>query len=317
MTDEQHKDGSPSSVAYVAESDIGRTLRRAREAKGLSVADVAKQLRIDQRHIEAVESDDYGKVSGSVFVRGYLRNYARLLEIDAAPLIAAFDRSGQSQQPKMMRVGQVGPMPRLRARTGPSKQVLGAIVLVVLVLVALWLARGSLTWNGGAITDSATVTGDSLLDLPGLDLSREPSAEDVSDVGSAAPSMELPIPPPKTSSLAPSVAATLPATPAEPAGVDVGATAAKADAAGAARATLGLEFGRDSYVKVVDAKRKSLFAQIGKAGEKRWVSGVPPFSVTLGNPNDVMINLNGQAVSVPASANKPNAVVVVGLDSVQ
>jgi cytoskeleton protein RodZ len=69
----------------------GATLRRARERAGVSVEEVAERLNLLVSHLEALENDDYTHFSGEVFLRGYIRGYARLLELNEAPLLRALD----------------------------------------------------------------------------------------------------------------------------------------------------------------------------------------------------------------------------------
>ena len=57
-------------------------LRDARLARGLSVQEVARQLRLSIRQVTALEEDDYSKLSSGTFLRGFVRNYAKLLQVD-------------------------------------------------------------------------------------------------------------------------------------------------------------------------------------------------------------------------------------------
>ncbi len=67
----------------------GAMLRMAREARGTTIAEVAAALKMSPRQIEAIENEDFSRLSGATFIRGFVRNYARLLKIDAAPVLAA------------------------------------------------------------------------------------------------------------------------------------------------------------------------------------------------------------------------------------
>ena len=58
----------------------GQMLRAAREAKGWKVEQVASQLKLSRRQIEALEADAFADLPGLTFVRGFVRNYARVLE---------------------------------------------------------------------------------------------------------------------------------------------------------------------------------------------------------------------------------------------
>jgi cytoskeleton protein RodZ len=65
----------------------GAVLRRAREAAGLSIEQAATQLKMTVRAVANLESDDWSSLGAPVFVRGQLRSYARLLNVDIEPLI--------------------------------------------------------------------------------------------------------------------------------------------------------------------------------------------------------------------------------------
>ncbi|RTL03416.1 MAG: helix-turn-helix domain-containing protein, partial [Neisseriaceae bacterium] len=70
----------------------GQMLRAAREAKGWKVEQVASQLKLSRRQIEALEADAFADLPGLTFVRGFVRNYARVLEIDTDPILALLER---------------------------------------------------------------------------------------------------------------------------------------------------------------------------------------------------------------------------------
>ena len=72
-----------------AVSSVGAALRAAREAAGLSADAVAQQLKLHPRQVRAIEEDDYGRLPGRTFVRGFVRNYARLVNLDADAIVAA------------------------------------------------------------------------------------------------------------------------------------------------------------------------------------------------------------------------------------
>jgi len=69
----------------------GSILREAREARGLSVADVASALKFSPRQIEALEADDFSCLQGATFVRGFVRSYARFLKLAPESLLAMLD----------------------------------------------------------------------------------------------------------------------------------------------------------------------------------------------------------------------------------
>jgi len=66
---------------------VGAELRAARETQGLSVSEVAHQLKLAPRQVEALEAGRFEALPGGTFVRGMLRNYARLLKLEPEPLL--------------------------------------------------------------------------------------------------------------------------------------------------------------------------------------------------------------------------------------
>jgi len=76
----------------VREPTVGERLSQAREARGLSVDDVASALKLGPRQVAALEAGDWQSLPGNAFARGFVRNYARYLELEVGPLMAALDQ---------------------------------------------------------------------------------------------------------------------------------------------------------------------------------------------------------------------------------
>src|ERR1017187_3784954 len=75
---------------------IGAVLADARGRLGLSIEEAAQQLRLSPSQLHAMEANDYSGLPGATFVRGFIRNYARLLQLDPEPLLHAYTpESGQ------------------------------------------------------------------------------------------------------------------------------------------------------------------------------------------------------------------------------
>ncbi len=67
--------------------NAGERLRLAREATGLSLAEVGAQLHMPVRIVQTLEAGDWQQLGAPVFVRGQLRSYARLMKVDLEPLL--------------------------------------------------------------------------------------------------------------------------------------------------------------------------------------------------------------------------------------
>lgn len=80
----------------------GKVLRAARDAAGLSQAEVARKLRLSQQSIKDIEADDYEHFSAVIYVSGYIRNYATLLHLNSKPLLDAFYQMGFAEEVKSL-----------------------------------------------------------------------------------------------------------------------------------------------------------------------------------------------------------------------
>jgi len=78
-------------MSEVFQTGFGALLKAGREEKNLSVADVATKLKLTARQVEALEAEDLSHLPSPVFVRGFVRNYARLVDVDTDSLIAPLD----------------------------------------------------------------------------------------------------------------------------------------------------------------------------------------------------------------------------------
>lgn len=120
-----------------APENIGATLRGAREAAGYSIADVAERMRLSRHLVENLEAERFDLFPVSVFLRGYLTSYARLLGIDSEPLLEAYDRRG------------FGP-PQLHsqdtARTAPRGSEF-TVTITTLVVIAVLIVLSALWWR--------------------------------------------------------------------------------------------------------------------------------------------------------------------------
>ena len=71
---------------------IGQRLSAGRQGKGVSVSEAAAATRILSKYISAMEADDFSVLSAPVYVKSFIRLYAKYLEIDAAPLVEDYQR---------------------------------------------------------------------------------------------------------------------------------------------------------------------------------------------------------------------------------
>src|SRR5436190_5608452 len=127
-------------------SPVGEQLREAREAKGLSLEDVAAQTRIPQRHLASIETGEWDNLPAPTYTIGFAKSYAAMVGLDRAEI-------GDQLREKMggQRVATASAdvfEPADPRRTMPRSLVIGAVVAAVLLIALMsFLNRRSLDQN--------------------------------------------------------------------------------------------------------------------------------------------------------------------------
>lgn len=242
----------------------GAMIRHAREACEMSLADLATHTRIRRQTLEALERDDFAALQEPVYVRGYYRKIARVLKLDEIPLIAAYEKQENPQEPMLparlhLASGtELGSGSRL-----PTAMASLLAVLAIVISGFLWLSRPQ---------PEAVV-------LPGI-FQPAGGGEAVPD----APSDALGDTPAAAEDTNPQSAETLPVT-----DMTEAQTTTPADA-------LQLSFREDCWVRIDDANGKTLINELRHAGQDAVLSGALPLNVFLGNAPGVTMMFNGQPV---------------------
>jgi cytoskeleton protein RodZ len=271
-------------VAGGAMPGVGARLRLAREARTLGVDDVAQALKLGPRQVVALENGDWHGLPGQTFVRGFVRNYARLLQVDPAPLMEQLDVALDKPADSL----SVPDSPPARMPSSqPQRDRKVVFAGVALVLLAL-LAYAFLPNDLSALRDSAQ----GLLDSLARKEAPAPPAAEPAPASAPAVANEPVFPPGATPAQVMNPQAQAPAELA-PAPL---AAAVPAPAAGDAQ--LRFVFTGDSWVEVRDRNNKALLAQRGTAGSERGFDGVGPLTLVIGNAAGVKLFWRGQAVDL-------------------
>lgn len=116
---------------------IGETLREARESQERTAQAVALSLKVRTDHVTALEEEDWEVFGADAYARGHLRNYARELGLDPAPLMAEYDRhvSREDRTAHMIADGPVATQPREPLPAWVSIGGVAALVIVALVVI--------------------------------------------------------------------------------------------------------------------------------------------------------------------------------------
>ncbi|MCW8904873.1 MULTISPECIES: RodZ domain-containing protein [Sedimenticola] len=122
----------------------GKQLREIRIAKDMDINRVASLLHLNVSMLEALEADDFSKLPSAVFVQGYLRNYARLLDIPVASILEAFHQYRPADEEAMnLKAAQI--KHEVRSSHTIIRLTTWLIVIAIIALVVTWW-RGYLQW---------------------------------------------------------------------------------------------------------------------------------------------------------------------------
>lgn len=111
---------------------VGQYLRRQREERGMSIEELARATRVPAAHLERIEGDQFDELPGEVFARGFLKSYARAVELPDDEVLARYTAS--------RRVAWVTPLP-ISSPTKPARgRRFGVAIAFVLLLILFTLA---------------------------------------------------------------------------------------------------------------------------------------------------------------------------------
>jgi cytoskeleton protein RodZ len=319
---------SPDVVEFRAPG-LGEQLRNARIASDMDIRKIADKLHLTTDMVDALECDDYSELPARVFVRGYVRNYARLVDLPIESVMAQFDELWPEDDAKV----KIDRAPRLAADPRPGSRWSGAVTwLLLLVVVGLFLMwwRGHLDRfpSGGGDTEAsllgqpdAEVTpnkpsglalpaaepvapvvqgGSGILPLPQAPSERtQTAAPEQAGQASVVP-LEQPLDAvaPGVAEVAKAVEASTSADVSQAAGESNTAQAATAEAATAQG--VWVSFSEDCWVDIRGSNRSFKLVGTMRKGTRERLGGQFPYQLVLGNASAVDVEVNGKPFDLGA-----------------
>ncbi|WP_374539045.1 helix-turn-helix domain-containing protein [Chitinimonas taiwanensis] len=302
----QEQAPTPSLSEMLAQTpSAGAILAAQRKQLGMSVDEVSAKLKLSHRQIEALETDRYDALPGNTFVRGFVRNYARLLQIDAQPLLHYLESHLPQEAPQAA-------LPRLQSETLPTLRpggspgqssfllaVLGGLALALIAFGAYWLVQQS---RQEPILTLPETQAPVVLETPA------PIAQSAPVVSApaieAAPAAVPPEPalPAQAAALTPALPAAQPApAPATAAPTLPPATTPQVTPPAVVPAPTGeirVVAKQESWVQITDANGRRLVNELLPAGQVRVVGGKPPYQVRIGNGRQTELYYKGKATDL-------------------
>jgi len=266
MTDGAQVTGN--AAEHVAEpladagAGVGDELAAARKALGLSIADIARQLKFGARQIEAMEQGRFEDLPSGTFARGMVRSYARLLKLDAEPLVGRMAARVAVPDNAEAVAGARRPIP-ITDGSRRTNLVYAALSVAILGVIAAVVFE----WQRER-ADAARL--------------------------SFVPAARAPAEPQRLAAATPVDVS--PANIAAPPAVDAVAPTAAPLAPGHRR--ISLKFDGSSWVEIRGRDGEVLFSQLNPAGSEKAVEGRPPFALIIGNAQHVRLSYEDRQIDL-------------------
>jgi len=291
----------------------GAALRAARLAQNLGVADVARQLKLSINQVEALEAGDFERLPGPVFVRGFTRNYARLLRLDAEALLRQVEAGLPREEPRPAAPpSQDIPFPATPPRRWRVYALAAAAVVAALAAYefsptttseppskepvvaapASEPAAPPAAGTGGASAPEA-MAGPSAAGA-----SNEAKAEARVRPGTVQPGPQAGTGAADGAQSAAQLAAGAPAAQNPPPAAAKSAAREEEATPGPGERQVHLVFAQASWVEIRDRSGKAIFSQLNPPGTEQRVNGRPPLAVVVGNAHGVKLTYDERPVNL-------------------
>lgn len=262
----------------------GERLAARRDELRWSIEEAASKLKLAPRQIAAIEANDFASLPGMAIVRGFIRSYAKLLNLDPAPLVEMISNEpNPAFDPMVLR----RPLPAvsfpgrryssgIRHRGNSARRMTGLAALVLIFLLALAFAGRQMGW---------------LTELPFFSTADTESSAAVDEVVITEP--------------VPEPAAAMPASSAAPNPAVASAAVTPALVSNALTDTVNLleiKLREDTWIEISNQNGVKLISRLMRAGTTEKFEVKEPVVLVIGNATGVDVRLRGQTLNLKAAA---------------
>ncbi|MGA8862215.1 MAG: RodZ domain-containing protein [Gallionella sp.] len=310
------------AAAAVKTPSLGAMLRDARNQLGLSVAEVAAQIKFAPRQIEALEADDFKNLPEAAFLRGFVRSYAKILNLDAQTLLASLPQA-KAQAPELVPASVGVPFP-VDYSAQKNLIMLGAALLLAVIVA------GFAVWHFTTpLKHAQVVKVETPVTLPAEMQSVTPPAvqQQESTVATTVPepkrrsTMEKTPPRKEKNAIDEGIASAQSAVSGKHKRAANKSTAASGIAptifvpkdASARTASLRLQFDEESWTEITDGNGKSISSQINPPGSELEIEGQLPLSLVIGHASATHLYEDGNPIDLVPHTSSSNDVARITL----
>ena len=270
------------------EQTAGAKLQSERLRLGISEQIVADKLHITMHYVRAIESDNYEKLPGKVFAKGYIKSYALLLKLDVDDIVRHYDEFCEIINEEEEKQGRLVAAKRNKDRLLPL--LLLVIFVLIVGIVGFWVF--SRFFSSADPVDSAMV-GSIERDF-GADLRLDDLPPEFDDT--------------------PQFTAALVADPGPVLDLVEFQEKRIIEVYNVGSDLLQISFAGKCWVEVIDAGSTNIYREIQESGDVVRITGTAPFRILLGDAPFVTVELNGQLIDVNGNIRIDNSArLVVGI----
>ena len=312
-----NKKASNSGVEAVTEVDsaektqsIGQVLKAARLAQVMSAQDIARQLRLSEKQIAAIEEDDHSKFPNQIFLRGFIRNYAKLVREDTkkfSQLLGETFPPTSTTQAITFSVDGTPFIPDHKKSKG------NLIILLIVVLVSSLLVYEVYRSGGDDPKTNENIENGTIAETI---IQLETEIEQVPEDNQNQLSSVIKPNGSDFNVLIEEVEAdqqsgdSLDKEQKVETALEVEDKLIESEGGG----TLSFMFTGESWVEVKDAEGKKIFSQTSPGNTEETVNGSPPFSLIIGNATSVRLFYNDEPIDLIPYTNTNGGVARLSLD---
>lgn len=307
MTDEGSAENSSDETGPQA---VGDQLRDAREQKGMDRQDVADQLHLRPTIIRAIEESDYEAMPADLFLKGYVRSYARLTDQDGDDLIARLDEELEPIRQEREKESEPTTMELIHQKKMRRRRIGFGVMAVLVLMVTGWLVFQYGPWVVDSAGDLIESVGDVEREVPETASEPDRSGEDTNELApESSTSSESEMPQTPDSASTESESAPESATgPSEPVALvdtpEAGSNSGRGNDGAAApdsgdRPSLVITFDDACWVEVINGNGERVVTTLAQEGDTVEYDGPGPFEVLLGNVEAVsVLRFMGESVDL-------------------
>ena len=269
LSDEQER-----PKVEIKTATVGSRLREERLSRGIKRTEIAERLHITNHYVKALESNSFDKLPGAIFVKGYLKNYAELLDLNPIELIGLYEKAiSQSDECAKAKM----PAQKLKIRNKYFAAL--SVILFLVVFITLWLYEiivGEDPPVGRPV--ETTFDGVQKFQFPKMPFSETNLAE--TDSGLLKKGKERSIHQDGDSAF------------------QYGELHRVIDLNSRGADKLDIQFSDESWIEIMDAPKNKPFREVVTAGNTLQVRGDAPFYILVADATSARIQFNGAEIEL-------------------